>query len=223
MHVIYKEQSKRSSSASIIVGIFVIALLGAMVWTTMRSIEKGAIILDEYFVEIVALLVILKSAIAQYTYLVTDDKLVIVENVLFYTKKMEIPYAMIDGVYAHKTEFISKFKLRYKYRKSSTTDSRPTWALIYSIVKGKKVQNARVLIKADTAFFKALEEFVPNRICAPQGDVVLYAYARRDAIMHGESVEEYFKSFAADPEEEILVQEDTAKRSATIINKTERK
>lgn len=53
----------------------------------MRSIEKGAIILDEYFVEIVALLVILKSAIAQYTYLVTDDKLVIVENVLFYTKK----------------------------------------------------------------------------------------------------------------------------------------
>lgn len=202
MNVIYKERSKRSTSASIIIAIFVTLLLGAVVWTTLRSIDKGAIILDEYFVEIVAILVILKSAIAQYTYIVTDDKLVIVEKILFYTNKMEIPYAMIDGVYAHKTEFISKFKLRYKYRKSSTTDNRPTWALIYSIVNGKKVKNARVLIKADKPFFEALERFIPNRICAPQGDVVLYAYARRDAIMHGETVEEYFKSFAGDPEEE---------------------
>ncbi|WP_251441275.1 hypothetical protein [Veillonella intestinalis] len=201
MKVIYQESSKRSNKATFVVSLFVIALLVAIGWTTSRSMAKGVIILDEYFVELVALFVILKTAIAQYTYKLLDDKLVIIEKFLFSTKKMEIPYTMIDGVFLHKTEFISKFKLRYKYRKCSSSDNRPAWALIYSIVNGKKVKNGRVIMKADKAFFDALSQFVPNRICVPQEDVILYSYIRRDAIMHGESVDEYFQEIISQTEE----------------------
>lgn len=154
MKIFGKAESKRSITAAFVIAFFCILLLIAMGWTISRSIAKGIIILDELFVEVVALFVILKSAVAQYTYLLTGDKLVIVEKILFYTKKMEIPYNMIDGVYAHKTEFISKFRLRYKYRKCSTVDNRPIWALIYSIVNGKKIKNGRVLLKADPAFLR---------------------------------------------------------------------
>lgn len=201
MKIFGKAESKRSKTAAFVIAFFCILLLIAMGWTISRNIAKGIIILDELFVEVVALFVILKSAVAQYTYLLTEDKLVIVEKIFFYTTKMEIPYNMIDGVYAHKTEFISKFRLRYKYRKCSIVDNRPIWALIYSIVNGKKIKNGRVLLKADPAFFEAFDKFVPNRICAPQADVMLYSYARRDAVMHDESVEEYFKKLSGDSED----------------------
>lgn len=220
MKIFGKAESKRSKTAAFIIAFFCILLLVAMGWTISRSIAKGIIILDELFVEVVALFVILKSAVAQYTYLLTEDKLVIVERILFYSKKMEIPYNMIDGVYAHKTEFISKFRLRYKYRKCSTVDNRPIWALIYSIVNGKKIKNGRVLLKADPEFFEAFDKFVPNRICAPQADVMLYSYARRDAVMHDESVEEYFKKLSGASEEAADTENDETEESTAHIENT---
>ena len=89
MKIFGKAESKRSITAAFVIAFFCILLLIAMGWTISRSIAKGIIILDELFVEVVALFVILKSAVAQYTYLLTGDKLVIVEKILFYTKKME--------------------------------------------------------------------------------------------------------------------------------------
>lgn len=64
---------------------------------------------------------------------------------------------------------------------------------MYAIVKGDKVQNGRLLLKADDKFFEILEEHVPGRIRMPQADIVFYAAVRADAVKNGEDVQEYYK------------------------------
>ena len=60
MNILYSEQSQRTRSAELLVVVFVILLVGAMVFTTYRSIAQGHILLSEYFIEIMALIVIVK-------------------------------------------------------------------------------------------------------------------------------------------------------------------
>ena len=41
MNILYSEQSQRTRSAELLVVVFVILLVGAMVFTTYRSIAQG--------------------------------------------------------------------------------------------------------------------------------------------------------------------------------------
>lgn len=194
MHIIYQEQSQRATSALVLVGIFILALVGALVYTTYQSIQYNQLLLAEYFIEILALVIIIKQAFGSYRYILTDRAFIIEEKAFFRTRHWEVPYEDIDGVYAFTHEILGSIKFRYKYRKSSTSDARPIWALVCSSFDGKKTQHTRVLIKAEDAFFETLEAFVPNRIRVPQADVALYATVRADANKQGIPVKEYYQS-----------------------------
>ncbi len=200
MKIIYQEQSQRAKSAEALITVFVVALLGAIAYTTYQNITKQVFLLSEYFIEIVALIVILKQAVGRYTYILTEDKLIIEEKSFFRNRHFEVDYNMIDGVYEFRQELVSNFKFRYKYRKCSTADTRKVWALVYTIANGTKVQNARVLLKGEDTFFDILNTYVPNRIRVPQSDVVFYAAVRVDAIKHGENVDDYYASIMAGAE-----------------------
>jgi len=54
-----------------------------MVFTTYRSIAQGHILLSEYFIEIMALIVIVKQAVSRYTYILTDSEFIIKEKSFF--------------------------------------------------------------------------------------------------------------------------------------------
>jgi len=108
---------------------------------------------------------------------------------------------MIDGVFKFERELLTNIKYRYKYRKCSTSDPRPIWSLVYSIVDGNKVKNGRLLLKADDRFFEILEEHVPGRIRVPQADIVFYAAVRADAVKHGEDVQEYYERLISSEED----------------------
>ena len=193
MNILYSEQSQRTRSAELLVVVFVILLVGAMVFTTYRSIAQGHILLSEYFIEIMALIVIVKQAVSRYTYILTDSEFIIKEKSFFRKRTFSVKYDDIDGIYAYNRDFLTNLRYRYKYRKCSTSDPRPIWSLVYAIVKGDKVQNGRLLLKADDKFFEILEEHVPGRIRVPQADIVFYAAVRADAVKHGEDVQEYYK------------------------------
>ena len=193
MNILYSEQSQRTRSAELLVVVFVILLVGAMVFTTYRSIAQGHILLSEYFIEIMALIVIVKQAVSRYTYILTDSEFIIKEKSFFRKRTFSVKYDDIDGIYAYNRDFLTNLRYRYKYRKCSTSDPRPIWSLVYAIVKGDKVQNGRLLLKADDKFFDILEEHVPGRIRVPQADIVFYAAVRADAVKHGEDVQEYYK------------------------------
>ena len=83
MNILYSEQSQRTRSAELLVGIFVLLLVCAAAFTTYRSFMSGHILIAEYFIEIVALVVIVKQAISRYTYILTDTELIIEEHSLF--------------------------------------------------------------------------------------------------------------------------------------------
>ena len=87
MNILYSEQSQRTRSAELLVVVFVILLVGAMVFTTYRSIAQGHILLSEYFIEIMALIVIVKQAVSRYTYILilnlSSKKNPFLENVHF--------------------------------------------------------------------------------------------------------------------------------------------
>ena len=171
----------------------VFLLLCAVAYTTYRSIQLHTVLLAEYFIEIMAIIVIVKQAVSRYTYILTDTKLIIEESSFFRKRHFEVDYDMIDGVFKFERELLSNIKYRYKYRKCSTSDPRPIWSLVYAIVEGNKVKNGRLLLKAEDRFFEILEEKVPGRICVPQADIVFYASVRADAVKHGEDVQEYYK------------------------------
>ena len=201
MTVLYKEQSQRAKSAELLVMCFVFLLLCAVAYTTYRSFQLHTVLLAEYFIEIMAIIVIVKQAVSRYTYILTDTKLVIEESSFFRKRHFEVDYDMIDGVFKFERELLSNIKYRYKYRKCSTSDPRPIWSLVYAIVDGNKVKNGRLLLKAEDRFFEILEEKVPGRIRVPQADIVFYAAVRADAVKHGEDVQEYYKKLISSMKE----------------------
>ncbi|SNV69685.1 hypothetical protein [Veillonella rodentium] len=200
MKVLYEERSQRAKSAELLVTFFVFLLVCAMAYTTYRSINLHTVLIAEYFIEIAAIIVMVKQAVSRYTYILTDSKLIIDESSIFRKRHFEVEYDMIDGVFKFERELLTNLRYRYKYRKCSTSDPRPIWSLVYSIVNGKKVQYGRLLLKADDRFFEILSEYVDGRVRVPQEDVVFYATVRADAVKHGEDVQEYYKKLIA-PEE----------------------
>lgn len=202
MTVLYEEKSQRTRSAELLVVFFVILLLCAAVYTTYRSIQLHTILLAEYFIEFMAIVVMVKQAVSRYTYILTDTKLVIEESSIFRKRHFEVDYDMIDGVFKFERELLTNIKYRYKYRKCSTSDDRPIWFMVYSITKGKKVQYGRVMLKAEDAFYETLEQFVPNRVRVPEADVIFYATVRADAAKQGIDVKEYYDSLIKSAEEQ---------------------
>ena len=202
MNILYSEQSQRTRSAELLVVVFVILLVGAMVFTTYRSIAQGHILLSEYFIEIMALIVIVKQAVSRYTYILTDSEFIIKEKSFFRKRTFSVKYDDIDGIYAYNRDFLTNLRYRYKYRKCSTSDDRLIWSMLYSITKGKKVQYGRVMLKADDAFYETLEQFVPNRVRVPEADVIFYATVRADAVKQGIDVKEYYDSLIKSAEEQ---------------------
>lgn len=202
MNILYSEQSQRTRSAELLVVVFVILLLGAMGFTTYRSIAQGHILLSEYFIEIMALIVIVKQAVSRYTYILTDSEFIIKEKSFFRKRTFSVKYDDIDGIYAYNRDFLTNLRYRYKYRKCSTSDDRPIWFMVYSVTKGKKVQYGRVMLKAEDAFYETLEQFVPNRVRVPEADVIFYATVRADAVKQGIDVKEYYDSLIKSAEEQ---------------------
>lgn len=203
MNVLYSEQSQRTNSSQWLVACFVLLLLAAVAYTTMRSYEQGHLLLAEYFIEIAAIIVIVKQAFSRYTYILTDRELIIDEMSFFRTRRFSVAYDDIDGIYPYNRDFLTNLRYRYKYRKCSTSDDRPMWFLVYSIVKGKKVQFGRVVLKADNEFYEILERFVPNRIRVPEADVVFHATVRADAVKHGEDVKAYYQRLISGEDEDV--------------------
>lgn len=202
MNILYSEQSQRTRSAELLVVVFVILLVGAMVFSTYRSFAQGHILLSEYFIEIMALIVIVKQAVSRYTYILTDSEFIIKEKSFFRKRTFSVKYDDIDGIYAYNRDFLTNLRYRYKYRKCSTSDDRQIWFMVYSITKGKKVQYGRVMLKADDAFYETLEQFVPNRVRVPEADVIFYATVRADAVKQGIDVKEYYDSLIKSAEEQ---------------------
>ena len=69
MTVLYEEKSQRTRSAELLVVFFVILLLCAAAYTTYRSIQLHTVLLAEYFIEIMAIIVMVKQAVSRYTYI----------------------------------------------------------------------------------------------------------------------------------------------------------
>ena len=96
MTVLYEEKSQRAKSAELLVMCFVFLLLCAVAYTTYRSIQLHTVLLAEYFIEIMAIIVIVKQAVSRYTYILTDTKLIIEESSFFRKRHFEVDYDMIS-------------------------------------------------------------------------------------------------------------------------------
>ncbi len=191
MSIQYQEQSKRSKAGIALVSVFIAVVLVALAYSVWRYVELGSIALAEILIEVIILFVLVSQAVGTYTFRLTESDLIIDEVGLLGKKRMVIPYTMINGVYQFKQSMMPPLKFRYKYRKLSSTDDRPVWALAYSVVEGKKIKHGRVLLKAEQAFFDALAQHVPDLIQVKEDQVVFHAYLREDAFKHGDDFATY--------------------------------
>ena len=191
MSIQYQEQSKNSKAGIALVSVFIALAVLALAYSVWRYMELGSVALAEILIEGIILFVLVSQAVGTYTFTLTESDLIIDEIGLLGKKKMVIPYAMMNGVYRFKQSMMPPLKFRYKYRKLSSTDDRPVWALAYSVVEGKKIKHGRVLLKAEQEFFDTLAQHVPNLIQVKEDQVVFHAYLREDAFKHGEDFESY--------------------------------
>ena len=173
MSIQYQEQSKRSKAGIALVTVFIVIALGALAYSVWRYVELGSIALAEILIEGMILFVLISQAVGTYTFRLTESDLIIDEVGLLGKKRMVIPYAMINGVYQFKQSMMPPLKFRYKYRKLSSTDDRPVWALAYSVVEEQEL-------------FDVLAQHVPNLIQVEEDQVVFHAYLRENAFKHGE-------------------------------------
>lgn len=191
MSIQYQEQSKRYKAGIALVTVFIAIALGALAYSIWRYVELGSIALAEILIEGMILFVLVSQAVGNYTFRLTESDLIIDEVGLLGKKRMVIPYVMINGVYQFKQSMMPPLKFRYKYRKLSSTDDRPVWALAYSVVEGKKLKHGRMLLKAEQELFDALAQHVPNLVQVKEDQVVFHAYLREDAFKHGEDFVTY--------------------------------
>ena len=191
MSIQYQEQSKRSKAGIALVSVFIAVVLVALAYSVWRYVELGSIALAEILIEGIILFVLVSQAVGTYTFRLTESDLIIDEVGLLGKKRMVIPYTMINGVYQFKQSMMPPLKFRYKYRKLSSTDDRPVWALAYSVVEGKKLKHGRVLLKVEQEFFDALAQHVPDLIQVKEDQVVFHAYLREDAFKHGDDFATY--------------------------------
>ena len=191
MSIQYQEKSKHSKAGIALVSVFIALAVLALAYSVWRYMELGSVALAEILIEGIILFVLVSQAVGTYTFTLTESGLIIDEVGLLRKKRMVIPYAMMNGVYRFKQSMMPPLKFRYKYRKLSSTDDRPVWALAYSVVEGKKLKHGRVLLKAEQEFFDVLAQHVPNLIQVKEDQVVFHAYLREDAFKHGEDFERY--------------------------------
>ena len=191
MSIQYQEQSKHSKAGIALVSVFIALAFVALAYSIWRYVELGSVALAEILIEGIILFVLVSQAVGTYTFTLTESDLIIDEVGLLGKKRMVIPYAMMNGVYRFKQSMMPPLKFRYKYRKLSSTDDRPVWALAYSVVEGKKLKHGRVLLKVEQEFFDTLAQHVPNLIQVKEDQVVFHAYLREDAFKHGEDFESY--------------------------------
>lgn len=191
MSIQYQEKSKHSKAGIALVSVFIALAVLALAYSVWRYMELGSVALAEILIEGIILFVLVSQAVGTYTVTLTESDLIIDEVGLLGKKRMVIPYAMMNGVYRFKQSMMPPLKFRYKYRKLSSTDNRPVWALAYSVVEGKKLKHGRVLLKAEQEFFDVLAQHVPNLIQVKEDQVVFHAYLREDAFKHGEDFERY--------------------------------
>ena len=191
MSIQYQEKSKRSKAGIALVSVFIALAVLALAYSVWRYMELGSVALAEILIEGIILFVLVSQAVGTYTFTLTESDLIVDEIGLLGKKRMVIPYAMINGVYRFKQSMMPPLKFRYKYRKLSSTDDRPVWALAYSVVEGKKLKHGRVLLKAEQELFDVLAQHVPNLIQVKEDQVVFHAYLREDAFKHGEDFENY--------------------------------
>lgn len=191
MSIQYQEQSKQSKAGIALVSVFIAIALGALAYSVWRYVELGSVALAEILIEGMILFVLVSQAVGNYTFRLTESDFIIDEIGLLGKKRMVIPYAMMNGVYRFKQSIMPPLKFRYKYRKLSSTDDRPVWALAYSVVEGKKLKHGRVLLKAEQEFFDTIAQHIPNLVQVKEDQVVFHAYLREDAFKHGEDFETY--------------------------------
>lgn len=191
MSIQYQEQSKRSKAGIALVSVFIAIALGALVYSVWRYVELGSVALAEILIEGMILFVLVSQAVGNYTFRLTESDFIIDEVGLLGKKRMVIPYTMINGVYQFKQSMMPPLKFRYKYRKLSSTDDRPVWALAYSVIEGKKLKHGRVLLKVEQEFFDTLAQHIPNLVQVKEDQVVFHAYLREDAFKHDEDFETY--------------------------------
>ena len=191
MSIQYQEQSKHSKAGIALVSVFIVLAVLALAYSVWRYMELGSVALAEILIEGIILFVLVSQAVGTYTFTLTESDLIIDEVGLLGKKRMVIPYAMMNGVYQFKQSMMPPLKFRYKYRKLSSTDDRPVWALAYSVVEGKKLKHGRVLLKAEQEFFDTLAQHVLNLIQVKEDQVVFHAYLREDAFKHEEDFETY--------------------------------
>lgn len=191
MSIQYTERSKRSKAGIALVSVFIAIAVLALAYSLWRYMELGSVASAEILIEVIILFVLVSQAVGTYTFTLTESDLIIDEAGLLGKKRMVIPYAMINGVYQFKQSIMPALKFRYKYRKLSSTDDRPVWALAYSVVEGKKLKHGRVLLKAEQELFDALAQHIPNLIQVKEDQVVFHAYLREDAFKHGEDFTTY--------------------------------
>lgn len=191
MSIQYQEKSKHSKAGIALVSVFIALAVLALVYSIWRYMELGSVASAEILIEGMILFVLVSQAVGTYAFTLTESELIIDEIGLLGKKRMIIPYAMMNGVYRFKQSIMPPLKFRYKYRKLSSTDDRPVWALAYSVVEGKKLKHSRVLLKAEQELFDALAQYVPNLIQVKEDQVVFHAYLREDAFKHGEDFATY--------------------------------
>ena len=191
MSIQYTERSKRSKAGITLVSVFIAIAVLALAYSLWRYMELGSVASAEILIEAIILFVLVSQAVGTYRFTLTESDLIIDEVGLLGKKRMVIPYAMINGVYQFKQSIMPALKFRYKYRKLSSTDDRPVWALAYSVVEGKKLKHGRVLLKAEQELFDALAQHIPNLVQVKEDQVVFHAYLREDAFKHGEDFATY--------------------------------
>lgn len=186
MSIQYQEQSKHSKAGIALVSVFITLAVLALAYSLWRYMELGGVASAEILIEAIILFVLVSQAVGTYTFTLTESDLIIDEIGLLGKKRMVIPYAMMNGVYRFKQSIMPTLKFRYKYRKLSSTDDRPVWALAYSVVEGKKLKHGRILLKVEQDLFDVLAQHVPNLIQVKEDQVAFHAYLREDAFKHGE-------------------------------------
>lgn len=147
----------------------VLVILDIIRFFTLNMFEPMGVTFDVVF-----LVVLLNRIHAKYTCELKQDSLVFHKSSLWGTKRYEVAFRSIMGIYRYQPKLVEITKFRHTDRLQSALDAREVWTIAYTVTSKKgKTENCRIYFKPGDEFLDELHRVLPNKVMMNDEKVIL--------------------------------------------------
>ena len=164
--------STKKNTITMMVGITFFAVL--LILNIIKLFTLNIFQPLEFAFDALFLIVLFNRINAKYTCEMKEQSLVFTKKSLWGTKRYEVFYHSVIGIYRYQPKLVEITRFRRTYRLHSALDARDVWTIAHTNpCKNGKTENCRIYFKPGDVFLNELNEILPGKMMLNDERVIL--------------------------------------------------